>query len=98
MAGRASKYTEVVRADALGELFDKARAVLDECLSSDNKTDRKWAAEQVMKLAAKTVPQQTAVTGEDGGALKIEVVNYANTNSIQLATGTAPTTDTTTPS
>lgn len=95
MAGRASKYTEVVRADALGELFDKAKVFLNECLDSQDKNDKKWATEQVMKLAAKTVPQQTALTDADGGPLTVNLVSYGNNSTIQLPAKDVPTTATT---
>lgn len=66
--GRASKYSEVVRADRLGELFDLAYEHIKFELKEG---DRKWATEQVMKLAAKTVPTQTELTGRDGGPIKV---------------------------
>jgi len=91
--GRKSLKEEIQIVERMAELSIPVFKFVKSCFESEEKGDKKWASEQMMKLYAKAVP--TEITGESGGALVITIakevaeknnVTYSesNTNSTGL--------------
>lgn len=63
-AGRKSYFEELNIAQRYADLTPKAFAVLNEMLDSEDKSDRKWAVEQLQKGIVKMIPQDITSGGE----------------------------------
>lgn len=67
--GRKSLKEEIQIVKYMTELAGPTFKFLQDCYNGEDKTDKKWAAEQMMKLYVKALPNE--VTGEDGGSLVV---------------------------
>jgi hypothetical protein len=89
MAGRKSKFEELQIVERYAELSAPFFAVLKKMLNSKVKADQRFAIEQLSKAFPKMIPQQ--ITGEGGGPVQVNVVNYGNTITIPVHTSAVPT-------
>ncbi len=71
MAGRKSLKEEIQVVKYMTELAPATFDFIKEMYQSGEKTDKKWASEQMMKLYTKALPNE--VTGENGQPLIIQV-------------------------
>lgn len=87
-SGRKSLKEELRVVRYMEELQPKVFAVLEEHLKSKAKQDRKWAAEQMMKLYAKAVPQQTDLTSAGKPIVFVphEIIEKYDLNAIPSST------------
>jgi len=63
-AGRKSYFEELDIARRYSELSDPFFAFLMEMFNSEDKSDRKWAAERLEKAYVKMIPQDVTSGGE----------------------------------
>lgn len=92
MAGRKSLKDEIKIIERLTALSEPTFKYIEGLYLAGEKEDKKWAVEQMMKLYSKCIP--TEITGENGEALKIQIISYGHNDSVQLAAGDTPATDT----
>lgn len=63
-AGRKSYFEELEIAQRYSDLTEPAFKVLKEMLESEEKSDRKWAVEQLGKAYTKMIPQDVTSGGK----------------------------------
>ena len=88
MAGRKSKFEELQIVERYAELTDPYFRELKSLLSSKIKADRRFAVEQLSKAFPKMIPTQ--LSGEGGGPVQINVVNYGNNSALPVRAATVP--------
>lgn len=92
-AGRKSLKEEIQLIRYMTELAGPTFDYLKLCVTSGEKADKQWAVEQLMKLYPKALPNE--VTGENGEAIKMEIVKYAdNPNALQVSAAPVSVADT----
>lgn len=92
-SGRKSLKDEIQILNRYAELAPKYFRFINEMLDeSAAKEDRKWAAERLDKAFPKFIPQQIEGTANDG-AVVIKLMSFGNSDSLQLDTGEASTTN-----
>lgn len=64
LPGRKSYFEELNIAQRYADLTPKAFEVLNEMLTSEDKTDKKWAVEQLSKGLVKMIPQDITSGGQ----------------------------------
>ena len=74
--GRKAKWEELKIAQRYSDLSEDFFKVLVEMLNSEEKNDKKWAAEQLSKAYVKMIPQAISNDGDD--SFKVQVIPILN--------------------
>ena len=72
--GRKSWTEELQIAQRYSDLTEPAFKVLREMLESDDKSDKKWAVEQLGKAFVKMIPQDVTSGGESLQPLLVKII------------------------
>jgi hypothetical protein len=80
MAGRKSLREELQIIRRYADLSEPYFKVLKESLESDDKDEKKWAADNLKGAFAKMIP--TTLEGGDDIPLQIQVITYGNTSQL----------------
>ena len=92
MAGRKTLKDELGILRRYADLTEPYFKFLNQMLTSANKKDKMWAAEQLKNAYPKFIPQTLEGSGENG-ELQVQVINYGNSPS-QVSAPPLPTTTT----
>jgi hypothetical protein len=84
MAGRKSLREELQIIRRYADLSEPYFKVLRESLESDDKDEKKWAADNLKGAFAKMIP--TTLEGSDDMPLQIQVITYGNSSQLQSQT------------
>jgi len=82
MAGRKSLKEEIKVVKYMTELAGPTFKFITACYETGDKKDKMWAAEQMMKLYAKSLP--TTLETDPNNPITVQIVQYGNNTSPQI--------------
>lgn len=92
--GRKTLRDEIGVLRRYNDLSEPYFKFIQQMLSSEDKEDRKWAAERLDKAYVKMVPQ--TINGEgDNGEIILKLIHYGDNSPVQLSATALPNTTST---
>lgn len=78
MQGGKTKSQRTLSADVRSLTLRKIKSVLEAEYTDEDKEDKKFQKDLILKLATGILPRLNEHTGEGGGDIKVSLINYTD--------------------